>query len=358
MNQALFGKMIPASDKESLIFEVSPVPPADWNGFVSKYSGCVYHDTAWIQTLETGYQSKTLYFYGRDRSETLRIGIAGTVFHFLFFRVFFSLVPYGGIIGEQNFMAELQIFFEKQLLKRGIHQIRITQIARYFFPSLPGYRQQSAFQHVLDLEGQTPESLWEEYRKNNRRDINKALRSGIKIKEAESETDLKAYYDLYNETMKRNHSLRFYPRALYEDIYRTWIAKGKASILFAEYDGRKIAGNLLVHGSDTTYLLGSVSSNIYLKLCPNDLLIHEAILRTLKAGRRYFDFMMSSYGDADLIRFKEKWGARAYPFCILEKDLAKFQTALWRFIWKLSNSRLGSKFIFYFDNLKSWLVSR
>lgn len=342
------------SDQSKLSWNSSLTPPEGWDEFISVNNGSIYHGSLWAKTLEEGYGAKTLYVYATQDGK-IRAGICGTLFYFLFFRIFFSSMPYGGVTGDFQSAADLISHLEPQLKKYGVHQSRITRISRHPFPQLKGYRENVAFQHLLDLRGKTPEILWRDYRKNNRRDISKAERSGIRAVEGRFPEDLKVYRALYDETMRRNGSLRLYSADFYESVQKYWLSKGKAAVLFAEYQGKKIAGILLIDSEDTSYLFGSVSTAEYLKLCPNDLLIHQALLRTLKTGRRYFDFMMSGSQDKALVQFKEKWGAVPLPFSTFEKDLSPLRASMWRFLWKISTSKLGVLLVTRWENIKSWL---
>jgi hypothetical protein len=333
------------------IFEISSVPPEGWNAFVERHNGYIFHQSEWMSVLEAGYSNHAVYAFLKAEGEIVA-GIAGTTFDFKFFRMFFSNMPYGGYVGESNFFSKLQEELEKALRKLRIHQIRMTQTERF-----PGYfpadylSKHAGFQHVVDLSDQTPSSLWEGYRSNNRRDIRKAMKSGIEIETLKSADQLPAYLELYKETMKRNAAPMFYPKKLFLSILSNLHKKEKADILFAKFENKPIAAILLIYSKDTVHLLGSVSSTPYLKYCPNELLLHTAMELTLQKRCRFFVFMMSSNEDTNLIKFKEKWNAKAATFDIYEKDLSVFHCNLWRWSWAIAQSQIGTRILSWIQTL-------
>ncbi len=326
------------------VFRIFSEPPADWDEFVDLNTGCLFHKERWGKTVAEGYGMQPLYACWRQDGR-LALGLHGHIFNFGFFKLFFSAVPYGGLIGEQTLAAEFMDLFEAQLKEKGIHQIRVTQAAEAPFNPLCGYQPKNAQQHLLDLRGKSAQGLMQEYRKNTRRDVKKAVKSGLLVRPIRSAADLDTYYDIYQKTMRRNKALCQYTRNLYRVIYREYLRRGDSIVLFAECQGKPVAAVWLLFAADRAYLLGSVSDPAYLKYCPNDLLIHTAIEETLKRGLNYFDFMMSDEQDRALVFYKEKWGAAKLPFAIWQKDLSLLRCALWRFIWTFSNSNFGSLLI-------------
>ena len=65
----------------SLQFSISPQAPPDWDDFVSQTTGCVFHGSAWGNTLQLGY--KLPYLYASLRvGDQLVLGVAGLFFSF------------------------------------------------------------------------------------------------------------------------------------------------------------------------------------------------------------------------------------------------------------------------------------
>jgi CelD/BcsL family acetyltransferase involved in cellulose biosynthesis len=329
----------------ALDFKVSNAPPSDWDEFASKHSAYLFHRSIWNEVLREGYGSEVIYGTLLRGGETV-LGISGVVFDVKLMRIFFSNMPYGGLIGDLQYVPEFLAAFEPALRKRGIHQIRMTRTARYGSQLPSAYlSKQPTCQHRVNLAGHSRESLWEGYSRNVRRDVRKAMRSGVNVRPITSEEGLEVYFRLYLETMTRNRAPTFYTKRFYRAIYRHLVSKNLATMFLAEREGRVIAGIILIYSDDTAHLLGSASSSDAFRFCPNEFLLHQGMELTLSRGLRYFDFMMSPPGDERLMKFKDKWNAERFPFDILEKDLSWLRPRLWNFAWRLAQSRVGLKLL-------------
>lgn len=323
---------------QNLEFSLSSEPPADWDAFIGRTSGCVFHTRAWTEIVARGYRSKILYA-SLCREDEIYTGMTGVVFDFKILKLFFSMMPYGGLAGDGALAPALLEKAEAELRKRGIHQVRLTRLSEFPYPVPDGYAQKKAVQHLIPLAGLTKETLWRGYKKNIRRDVSKARRSGVTVREIARREELEEYYRLYYLTMRRNDAFCHYPKHLYEEIFTQLIAKGQGTVLLASHEGRTIAGSLIVYSADRAYLLGNVSDPERLKLCPNDLLYHEALERALDRGYEHFDLMICDEKDLDLMRFKEKWGGRRLAFGIYQKDFSPLRSALWKWAWAVATSK-------------------
>jgi len=200
------------------------------------------------------------------------------------------------------------------------------------------------YQHVLDLNGMEPDTLWKTYKSSIRRNIKRAESLGVTIKEIKAKDEMEELYRLYLETMERNHATPTWTKGIFHAIYDLLVKPGRASILFAEWKGKSIAGMILINSEEiTSYFLGASGTGFHF-LRPNDLLFHQAILKSLSIGMKKFDFLTCVEWDEELIRFKEKWGAKRYPFIIYEKELNLFRAKIWAYSWKIVNSKFGSYF--------------
>lgn len=332
----LVEELQPQTDTKT-IFEISVEPPSDWNAFIEELSAGILFSPDWIGSVSRGYSAGSLYACVRKDGK-IKTAIAGIIYDFRFFRMFFSNVPYGGILGELSLSGLLLDNLETELKKRKVHQLRLTRTSEQPCAVSDSFYEKKAFQHALDLRGMTPERLWKQFRKNTRRDVQKARRSGIVIRQIKNAAELPEYYRLYSLTMRRNAALCHYTKKLYQEIEQNLIRSGKASILFADYGGKPVAGMLLLFSTDRTYLIGNVSDPAYLRSCPNDLLYHAALEETLRRGLPVFDFMTSEHADEPLMNYKEKWGASRFPFSIYQKSLSPLHCRLWEIAWAFAAS--------------------
>jgi hypothetical protein len=142
--------------------------------------------------------------------------------------------------------------------------------------------------------------------------VNKALKLGLEVREAEAEEDLEKWYELYLQTMRHKsvppRSYRFF-----RSLWLTLRPKGQMRLLLAErkQDGAPIliAGSIfLKFGQRVFYAFtGCAPRDLYLH--PHDIIQLEAIRDACKSGYRWYDFGEVSEDNESLAQFKGKWGA-------------------------------------------------
>lgn len=145
-----------------------------------------------------------------------------------------------------------------------------------------------------------------------RRNIRKAARLGVTVREASSPGEVRRWYRLYLVTM-RAHGIPPRPLRLFEVIWDILAPLGLARLLLAERSagGRSqlLAGCLfLVHNNTVVYAFNGRDPT-QLEYRPNDAIHWHAMTEACQAGRRRYDFGEDSSGNGGLVRFKEKWGA-------------------------------------------------
>ncbi len=312
--------------------------------FLEKNSASIFSRTEWSKVLEEGFDSKVVSYCLRKDGKIV-LALPGIIFDFKVMKMFYSNIPYGGFWGESEYIPEFLDILEGRLKREHIHFIRVGKNFQAQFPELEGYQKEEAYTHLLDIGQMTEELLWTNYKKRVRRDVRKAEKSGISIHEAIDPKEIDVLFDLYLETMRRNEAYNTWTRKALHSIYHHLVQKGQANILLASLKDEIIAGIILIFSPETTYYFFAASSQKYLSLCPNDLLVHHGICLTIREGRRFFDLMASQKEDVALMNFKEKWGAQKYPFYFYEKSLNPFRTWLWKKIWWMINTSTGARFI-------------
>ena len=310
--------------------------------FLLQNSPSFFNKKEWFFVLQEGFQAP-VQCYSLEDDAKIYLALPGIILDFKMMKMFYSNIPYGGFVGEMEYLSAFLPLLEKSLKKDHIHFIRITQDSRTQFPELEGYRKEMAFTHLLDLDGMTEELLWENYKKRVRRDVRKAEKSGVTVHEAIGPREIDVLFDIYLETMKRNEAYNTWTKKALCAIYDHLVQKGEAKILLAKLKEEIIAGIILIFSSDTTYYFFAASNQKNLSLCPNDLLVHHGICLTIAAKRRFFDLMASQREDVALMNFKEKWGAQKYPFYFYEKSLNPFRTWMWKKAWWMMKTSTGSQ---------------
>lgn len=302
----------------------------------------MFSTPTWNEILQRGFRVNAWYYCLREKGQIV-LSLPGVLFDFKLVKVFYANMPYGEFIGDMRYVPSFLGLLEEFLKKENVHLIRIAQLGDESAVWMRGYHPRKGYQHVLNLNGIGEDVLWKTYKPSIRRNIKKAESSGVTIKEIKTKDEMAELYRLYVETMARNHATPTWTKGVLYAIYDLLVKPGQASIFFAEWEMKIVAGLILINSKDVaSYFLGASRTGFHF-LRPNDLLFHQAILKSLSGGRKKFDFMTCVEWDDDLIRFKEKWGARRYPFMIYEKELDTFRAKIWANLWKIANSKVGSR---------------
>lgn len=146
--------------------------------------------------------------------------------------------------------------------------------------------------------------------------VNKAIKLRIKLRQAETEEDLRAWYDLYLSTMRRN---AVPPRSykLFLGLWHHLRPRGLMHLLLAELDslGTKsmVAGSIFLMAGPTVFYAFTGSSAEHARTHANDLILWNAIETAWRNGYRYVDFGEVAEDHPELAQFKKKWGTVPQP---------------------------------------------
>ena len=134
----------------------------------------------------------------------------------------------------------------------------------------------------------TEEELWENYKRNNRKNIKKALRNDIEVVVDEKYEFFDEFLEIYHGAMKKNNANKYYffPKKFFEFIR---ISLDKNYVLFVSKKNKKIISvELAIYDKDIIYsFLGGTLSE-YFPLRPNNLLKHKLILWAKEKNIKYY----------------------------------------------------------------------
>ena len=195
-----------------------------------------------------------------------------------------------------------------------------------------------------------------------KRNINKASREGVQVRPADTERELRAWYGMYAETM-RKLSVWPKPYRLFELTWKRLHPQGCAGLLLAE---RIEAGHPKIL-SGFFYLMWGHTISITTvgwrqeeqAVRPNDILHWQAIQDACAAGLRWYDFGDVELENEGLARYKLKWGAEAkmvydYSYPAMSRHIANTQESSQRPVQRVIQSvrqRLPIKTIGQLSNL-------
>ena len=146
--------------------------------------------------------------------------------------------------------------------------------------------------------------------------VQKALNSGLQVRPAETEQELRAWYDLYLDTMRRR-VVPARPYRLFTAMWDILRPRGLMELLLAEKPAGKrvemLAGSIfLKFGATVCYAFTGCRREDF-AFHPHDLIQWHAIHDAAKLGFRHYDFGEVAGDAALLANFKSKWGAEESP---------------------------------------------
>ncbi len=195
--------------------------------------------------------------------------------------------------------------------------------------------------------------------------VNKARRLGLRVRPAEQEAELAAWYPLYLEAMRRN-MVPARPYRFFQSIWRLLRPKGWIELLLAERSEpgktRLLAGSLFLTFGRTYSYVFTGSRRQDLALHPNDLIQWHAIHDACAKGFRRYDFGEVPEDHQQLAAFKTKWGAEAVPLyryyypppenpppsgAMLPKPVQRLAASLWGRLPLRATAVLGDRIYSY-----------
>lgn len=312
-----------------------------WDQFISAHSNLLFHTSLWHRVIKEGYGCQMRYVVLQDLDRWL-CALPGMIMGNRLFRIFYSLVPYGGFIGERKHIPQFVSLLRNWVRGEKIQRIQIVDLHIKNKQELPDFNCVESYRHVLELEGKSADQIWKGYKDSLKRNIKAALRSDLVFEEIRSREQVDQFYHLYLDSMRRNKALIRYPIQLFQKIYDSLVPEF-SDMFFTKYHGRPIAGIVIIYSEETAHYFHGGSATEYLHLKPNDLLFHNAIKIAKEKGKSCFDFMGSSRNMLSLIQFKDKWGTEKRISCSYYQDTDRARSAIYRLLLPIVNFFRGRK---------------
>jgi CelD/BcsL family acetyltransferase involved in cellulose biosynthesis len=171
----------------------------------------------------------------------------------------------------------------------------------------------TALRHVLALSRNPAEVHAGFHRSQVQRNIRRAEREGLTVREATRPEDLvDTFYRLHLRT-RRRQGVPVQPRRFFRLLWENAISTRLGSVLIVEASARPIAAAVFLAWNGTViYKFGASDASTW-SLRPNHLLFWHAIRVACEQGYRWFDFGRTDVGQAGLRNFKLSWGAAEEP---------------------------------------------
>jgi len=170
-----------------------------------------------------------------------------------------------------------------------------------------------ALRHVLALDGD-PAAIYAGFHRSQvQRNIRRAEREGLTIRQATREQDLTGTFYQLHVRSRRRQGVPVQPRRFFRLLWERAIGTGLGSLLIVEASGQPVAAAVFLAWNRTMiYKFGASEARAW-SLRPNHLLFWHAIRTACEQGYRWFDFGRTDVGHEGLRNFKLSWGAVEEP---------------------------------------------
>ena len=288
------------------IVSIDPRTDAIWQTLVQQSSSSVFHSPAWIQVLTDTYGWDAHAYVVLDSSGAPRAGIP-------FCRV-------ADMMGERILALPFSDYCDPladdqqcwHFLIDSLLSERCPVNLRCLHNSLPLADERftvakQAKWHGLSLAPGL-DDLWRGMQESTQRAIRKSQREGLVVRVADSERELRTFFEMHLKIRKYKLGLLAQPFQFFQNIWRHFVDTHHGFLLLALYQGKIVAGDFFLEWKDTLYYKFNASLPADLSHRPNDLLIWEGIQRGKARGFNSLDFGLSDIDQEGLVRYKRKFG--------------------------------------------------
>ncbi len=316
---------------------VGSVDTNTWNKVVTSHNGSkIYHLYQWGTLLEEVHGHELVYLQENDGVFPLAY-IKSLIFGNRLISLPFA--DYGGpCAGDERTTERLVSACEQagQKLSADFIEVRCPS-ERYvdIFENHGFETRDDYLTFVLPLDRKI-EELWKGIGDKNRNMVRKAEKSGIQIIEATNKADLRAFFLLYQKTMKKLGT----PPQPYKFFEKMWDLFYPQNLIIplARCEARYIAGGLFFLHSRIIHYAYGCSLREHLQLAPHNLIQWHVIKWGHERGFSYLDFGRSRE-DEGTVLFKKRWGGKLvrmpYFYKFYRKELNKRQEIQYRWISRL-----------------------
>ena len=307
------------------VVEVDPQRDARWSAWLARQpAALIYHHPVWLQVLADAFGYQPAHLACEDATTGQVCGVLPLLhMHGLITGRRYSSLPRTPLAGPLARDAQARAALVQAAVSRVRREPHAQLQLKLATPSLDGLVAGLvgvAFRmtYVLELPERV-EALHlgdAHHQTSIKRAVNKAARHGVQVRAAERESELRAWYGLYAETM-RWHAVPPRPYRFFEIAWNYMQPRGQMRLLLAEQRTaarpRLLAGALyFMSGATVSYAFGGRRQE-ELALRPNDAIHWQAIHDACAAGFRHYDFGEVGSDNPGLAAFKQKWGTVATP---------------------------------------------
>jgi len=285
---------------------LNPVEDSAWDELLLSHPGYTFfHGSAWAKVLVDTYHYQPLYFVHRRGRQLVSLLPLMEVSSWLTKTRGVSLpfTDYCEPLGSAGVQMDdvLHLVKDHMLPRRWAY----VEIRGGTYPDISS--SVSYYVHTVEL-ATDPEAVFSRFSNTTKRNIKKAIRTGVEARIHRSLEALREFYALHCITRKR-HGLPPQPFSFFRNIYEHIISKGLGFVVLTSYACQNIAGAVYFGlGEKSVYKFGA-SDLRYQHLRPNNLTMWEAIKWYAENGYLSMSLGRTAVHNHGLRRFKNGWGA-------------------------------------------------
>jgi hypothetical protein len=306
---------------------INPLEIPNWDDLIlATGKATVFHSSGWARVLRESYGYKPAYFTSFENGKissmmplmevhSVLTGTRGVSLPFTDFCE--SISPTGDV-----FRAGLDAV-KKYGRERGWKKVEWRGNGKYLSDAPPS---SVYYNHTLELDG-GEEKIFSKFKSNTRRNINKAIKAGVRVEIDDSPEAMAAYYRLHCGTRK-DHGLPPQPFSFFKKVFEHMVRGGYGFVVLAYLKDTCIAGAVYFHFGKTAVYKFGASNKQHQHLRPNNLVMWEAIRECVKRSVEGFSFGRTETDNEGLLQFKRSWNPQENPVHYYKYDLKRssFQT--------------------------------
>ena len=197
---------------------------------------------------------------------------------------------YGGWLIEGNgSVADLDKVYSDVCINHNI----VCEFVRFHPMWDNAYRMEEMYNvaylgHTVAMDIEDEEVIWNNIISKNRNMIRKAQKNGVIVSVGRSTDDFFSFKRMYDDTMRKDdaESYYFFSDEFYESVQKDLL--DNALVFIATYDGRPIAGSIIIYANGKLNYHLSGSDIKYRSMAPTNLLLFEAAKWGSRNGMKTF----------------------------------------------------------------------
>ncbi len=291
---------------------VDPRTCPDWDAFVESHADAtVFHTSGWARVVLDTYKYRPLYHVRRDGAGAIRDAVALMQVDGRLTKRRLVGLPFSDVcpplLEATAESAGLVSALKSAAAEANASHVELRGPAVFPLDSSGFSGGQAFYQHIIPIAASAEETA-KGFHSSARRAIRKAEREGLSVREANGLDDMREFYRLTVLTRKK-HGLLPQPWRFFANIHKHMIETGAGHLLLADFEGRPIAGDLLLRFRDQMVYKFNASDPQFLHLRPNNILLWQAIQLSASLGCRSLDLGRCDMDNEGLRRFKLLWGS-------------------------------------------------